>query len=124
MILRVDISNAQESINFKNITINQGLSQGTVQSIEQDSKGRIWIGTNDGLNVYNGYEFKVYGQKKDSKKGIANSYIIDIKEDKKGNLWVATIGGVSKINTETDSIKTTIIAKIMGIYQIAVFMIF
>lgn len=105
MILKGDISNAQESINFKNITINQGLSQGTVQAIEQDSKGRIWIGTNDGLNVYNGYEFKVYGQKKDPKKGIANSYIIDIKEDKKGNLWVATIGGVSKINTETDSIK-------------------
>ncbi|WP_261812783.1 ligand-binding sensor domain-containing protein [Paraclostridium bifermentans] len=44
-------------------------------------------------------------KKKDPKKGIANSYIIDIKEDKKGNLWVATIGGVSKINTETDSIK-------------------
>lgn len=105
IILRVDISNAQESINFKNITINQGLSQGTVQAIEQDSKGRIWIGTNDGLNVYNGYEFKVYGQKKDPNKGIANSYIIDIQEDKRGNLWVATIGGVSKINTETDSIK-------------------
>lgn len=105
LIFKTNSSNAQESINFKNITINQGLSQGTVQAIEQDSKGRIWIGTNDGLNVYDGYEFKVYGQKKDPKKGIANSYIIDIKEDKHGNLWVATIGGVSKINTETDTIK-------------------
>lgn len=105
LIFKTNVSNAQESINFKNITINQGLSQGTVEAMEQDSKGRIWIGTNDGLNVYNGYEFKVYGQKKDPQKGIANSYIIDIKEDKKGNLWVATIGGVSKINTETDTIK-------------------
>lgn len=99
------ISNAQESINFKNITIDDGLSQGTVQVIKQDSKGRIWIGTNDGLNMYNGYEFKIYTQKKDKEKGIVNNYILDVEEDKEGNIWVATIGGVSKINTETESIS-------------------
>ena len=99
------VCSAQESINFRNITINNGLSQGTIQAIEQDSKGRIWIGTNDGLNVYNGYEFKVYLQGKDSKKSIANNFIIDLKEDTKGNLWIITTGGISKLNLETDNIK-------------------
>ena len=37
----------------KNITIEDGLSQSTVETIYQDSKGYIWIGTNDGLNRYN-----------------------------------------------------------------------
>ncbi|MGL5756465.1 MAG: ligand-binding sensor domain-containing protein [Paraclostridium sp.] len=98
-------SNAQESINFKNITIDDGLSQGTVQALMQDSKGRIWIGSNDGLNMYNGYEFKIYTQKKDQEKGIVNNYILDIEEDNEGNIWVATIGGISKINTENDTIS-------------------
>ncbi|MEG2786592.1 MAG: two-component regulator propeller domain-containing protein [Romboutsia sp.] len=98
-------SNAQESINFKNITIDDGLSQGMVQALIQDSKGRIWIGSNDGLNMYNGYEFKIYTQKKDQEKGIVNNYILDIEEDNEGNIWVATIGGISKINTENDTIS-------------------
>lgn len=47
-----------ENFNFKNITIEDGLSQSTIKTIYQDSKGYIWIGTEDGLNRYNGYEFK------------------------------------------------------------------
>ena len=48
------------NINFKNITIENGLSQSTVETIYQDSKGYIWLGTNDGLNKYNGYTFEKY----------------------------------------------------------------
>ena len=47
-----------ENFNFKNITIEDGLSQSTIKTIYQDSKGYIWIGTEDGINRYNGYEFK------------------------------------------------------------------
>ena len=49
-----------QNYNFKNITSEDGLSQSTVETIYQDSKGYIWIGTNDGLDRYNGYEFKQY----------------------------------------------------------------
>ncbi|MBM6839308.1 hypothetical protein H9X77_13975, partial [Clostridium saudiense] len=45
--------NAKEHMNFKNITIEEGLTQGTVEALFQDSKGYIWIGTNDGLQRYN-----------------------------------------------------------------------
>ena len=51
---------AYTNINFKNITSEYGLSQGTVETIIQDDKGYMWLGTNDGLCRYNGYEFKIY----------------------------------------------------------------
>ena len=45
---------------FESISINDGLSNEYVTTIFQDSKGYIWLGTNDGLNRYNGYEYKIY----------------------------------------------------------------
>lgn len=91
---------AFDRINFRNITVEEGLSQATVEAMLQDSKGYIWIGTNDGLNCYNGYKFKVYRQQKNSENSIVNNYIIDLEEDDKGNIWVGTINGVSKINSD------------------------
>jgi ligand-binding sensor domain-containing protein len=79
---------AKEQMNFKNITIEEGLTQETVEALFQDSKGYIWIGTNDGLNRYNGYQFKVYRVEEDNKNSLVNNYILDIKEDKYGNIWV------------------------------------
>ena len=98
-------ANIRESFNFKNITIEDGLSQSTVETIYQDSKGYIWIGTNDGLDRYNGYEFKYYKHDKYDKNSIANNYIVDIIEDKNGYIWVSTIGGLSRINPDKDEIK-------------------
>ena len=92
----LDVS-AFDGISFKNISIEEGLSQATVETIIQDKKGYIWIGTNDGLNRYNGYDFKVFRQDKNTSKSLVNNYIVDLKEDTKGNIWVGTANGVSKI---------------------------
>lgn len=96
---------AYSNINFRNITIEDGLSQSSVESLYQDSDGYIWIGTNDGLNRYDGHDFRLYsyeGKKKDS---IVNNYIVDIKEDHDKNIWVGTASGISKIDMETGEIK-------------------
>ena len=98
-------ANMVENYNFKNITIEDGLSQSTVETIYQDSKGYIWMGTNDGLDRYNGYEFKYYKHDKYDKNSIPNNYIVDIIEDKKGYIWVSTINGLSRIDTDTDKVK-------------------
>ena len=105
--MKVDISyaNISESINFNNITIEDGLSQSTVETIFQDSRGYIWIGTNDGLNRYNGYEFKYYKHDKYDKNSLVNNYIVHIAEDKDGYIWVSTLGGLSKIDPKNDEIK-------------------
>ena len=94
---------AKEQINFKNITIEDGLIQGTVEALFQDSKGYIWIGTNDGLCRYNGYQFNVY-RVEENNNSINNNYILDIKEDEDGDIWVATADGLSRIRNNGQSI--------------------
>ncbi|MGL6107151.1 MAG: ligand-binding sensor domain-containing protein [Romboutsia sp.] len=100
----IQVQANQSNIQFKNITIDDGLSQGTVEVLLQDSKGYVWIGTNDGLNRYDGYSFKTYKYSEESN-SIANNYILSIKEDKYNNIWVATINGLSKIDSDGETIK-------------------
>ena len=95
---------AYNNINFKNITSEDGLSQGTVETIIQDDQGYIWLGTNDGLCKYNGYEFKIYKHDEELENSITNNYIVDIKQDNSGNIWGGTANGLSKIDTKTDLI--------------------
>lgn len=92
------IAKGYSNIIFKSMTIEDGLSQSTVETIFQDSKGYMWIGTHDGLNRYNGNSFKVYRYREGDKDSIASNTIITIDEDKYGNLWVGTARGLSKIN--------------------------
>ena len=94
-----------DNIKFKNITIEDGLSQSTIKTLYQDSNGYIWIGTEDGINRYNGYEFKQYKHDEYDKNSIANSYIVDITEDKNGYIWISTKSGLSRIDTAKDEIK-------------------
>lgn len=89
---------------FNNINIEQGISQSTIEAIFQDSEGYIWLGINDGLNRYNGYEFKIYNYE-EYQNSISHNGITDITEDKYGNIWVNTVSGVNKINKKTEKIS-------------------
>ena len=95
----------EERYNFRNIGVEEGLSQNTVETIFQDSKGYIWIGTNDGLDRYNGYKFKHYKYDIYDENTISNNYIVDIVEDSDGYIWVTTINGLNRIDVNTNSIK-------------------
>ncbi len=97
-------ANSYNDINFKSLTIENGLSQSTVETILQDSNGYMWIGTNDGLNKYNGYSFKKYEHDIYDKNTISSNYIVDIVEDKDGYIWVSTTNGLNKINPKNDNI--------------------
>ena len=55
-----DLYSQTEEIKFERISVDQGLSQRMVLCILQDKRGFMWIGTNNGLNKYNGYNFKIY----------------------------------------------------------------
>jgi ligand-binding sensor domain-containing protein len=81
------------SIKFNNISIKNGLSQSSPNCIFQDSRGLIWIGTDDGLNKYDGYNFIIFKPEQDNPRSIGNSRILSITEDKSGNLWIGTNGG-------------------------------
>ncbi|MFT5163459.1 MAG: signal transduction histidine kinase/ligand-binding sensor domain-containing protein [Alteromonadaceae bacterium] len=78
---------------FDHLSIEDGLSQGTVNSILQDRQGFLWFATQDGLNRYDGYTFKVFVHDSQDSGSISNSFIRVLYEDSKGRLWIGTQGG-------------------------------
>lgn len=65
----------------------------------KDSRGFIWIGTIDGLNLYNGYDFRVFKHNPADSNSISDNFISTIIEDYNGNLWIGTQGGgLNKFN--------------------------
>jgi signal transduction histidine kinase len=81
---------AAQQYSFVRFTIENGLSNNVVYSTLQDSKGYLWIATHDGLNRYDGFEFKKFLHNPFDKKSLAGSMVIDIAEDGEGRLWVLT----------------------------------
>ena len=77
-------------LRFDNISIEQGLSQSSVSVILQDSRGFLWFGTQDGLNRYDGYSFKIFKPEPNNPNSISSGGISAIAEDQDGQLWVGT----------------------------------
>jgi two-component system sensor histidine kinase ChiS len=90
------------AISFQHLKLTDGYSESTTRFINEDSTGFIWIGTEDGLNKYDGYKFTNY------KNDVANIYSLsndDTKEsfrDSKGNLWIATRSGLNLYDSQLD----------------------
>lgn len=82
-----------QHIRFEHLGTTQGLSQGNVISIFQDSRGFMWFGTKDGLNKYDGYSFTVYKYDAANDNSPSHNTIQAIAEDGDGDLWIATWGG-------------------------------
>ncbi len=90
---------------FEKITTREGLSQNDVNCVFQDHNGFLWIGTNDGLNRYDGYNFKTYriDPSETGDVGLTSNLIFRIKEDRSGNLWIATSNeGVCKFDVQKE----------------------
>lgn len=77
-------------VQFHHLTIEDGLSQASVETIAQDSAGYMWFGTNDGLNRYDGHSFTVYKYSPDDTLSISDNDIRVIYEDRNQTLWVGT----------------------------------
>ncbi len=89
---------------FKNYKVEDGLTQNTVFCVLQDQQGFIWLGTNDGLNRFDGYNFKVYRKSTDTT-SIGNSKISCMIETKDQCLYVGTAIGIYVYNPKTESFK-------------------
>ncbi|TLX77497.1 serine/threonine protein phosphatase [Labilibacter sediminis] len=104
---KVAALDTEQRISVSTYTIHNGLSGNGITAVFQDSKGLLWIGTEDGLNRYDGYSFKIYRHNLEDNTSISGNYIQSITEDYQGNLWVGTIGsGLNKWVRETDSFVT------------------
>ena len=87
---------------FVRVTITEGLSQGTGFSILQDRQGFIWIATEDGLNRYDGYNFRIY-RPTDDPTSISDNQSNVIFEDSRGVLWLGGSSGLNRYNRDRDN---------------------
>jgi signal transduction histidine kinase/ligand-binding sensor domain-containing protein/CheY-like chemotaxis protein len=78
---------------FEHLTMRDGLSQSTVESFLQDSRGYLWLATESGLNRYDGNSLRVYHRDRADPHALASDYIWTIAEDAHADLWLATDGG-------------------------------
>lgn len=88
---------------FKTLSVDEGLSQNTIWCIMQDKSGKMWIGTGDGLNRYDGYSFTTYYHTPDDSLSIANNHIRSLCTDAEGNIWIGTLVGLSRYNVRTNN---------------------
>ncbi|HVF80719.1 MAG TPA: two-component regulator propeller domain-containing protein [Flavisolibacter sp.] len=87
------------SLFFEKVTVQNGLSHNKVNCILQDKRGFIWVGTDDGLNRYDGKSFVHFRHRPNDTSTISGNIITDILEDAEERLWIATAdGGLSRYN--------------------------
>lgn len=95
-----------DDIKFQHLTIDDGLSQNTVNTIYQDHKGLIWIGTLDGLNKYDGYNFVVYRNDGRNPKSLNDNRVNAVIEDRSQRIWVGTSSGLNLFNRDLEVFKS------------------
>ena len=86
---------------FVSFTAADGLSQNTVTCIYQDRDGLLWLGTQDGLNSFDGHNFKAYRHDESDSTSISDQYILSITQDEEGYLWIATRNGYNRLQKAT-----------------------
>jgi signal transduction histidine kinase/ligand-binding sensor domain-containing protein len=91
---------------YQHLTTEDGLSNNFVTTIIQDQKGFIWIGTQEGLNKYDGYSFKIYKSNPEKKYHLSNNHITFLAENtSKNTIWIGTVTGLSKLHTQQDTVE-------------------
>lgn len=108
LLVGVKLLSSEHCVNysFTQLSIEQGLSQSTAQSILLDHKGTLWIGTKSGLNSYTQEGIKTYLHHSGDPHSLPSNYINHLTEDSLGNFWIATSKGLALYDDEQDQFNT------------------
>ncbi len=98
-------SNVHDEKLFKQYNVKDGLSHGSSTCVIQDSEGFIWIGTYNGLNRFDGYEFKTFRYSETDPLSLSQNAVVCLLMDKNDDLWVGTYKGLNKYNRETETFQ-------------------
>lgn len=101
----VNYTFSQKISSIEHFTINNGLSQNTITYIYQSKNGLIWFGSQDGVNIYNGYDFEILKHEPTNDNSLSNGHINCITEDVNGNIVFATQNGLNIWNPTTNIFK-------------------
>ena len=102
-------ANAQNNDRFTNYGVNEGLSQSSIDEINQDKDGFLWVGTAGGLCRFDGYNFKVYRQSSQDPAAISSDRGFHFYNDRDGRPWIISYNGLSLYNSLTDNFTNLII---------------
>ncbi len=104
LVLTVSLrGTGQPSYLFRHLSTDDGLSNSYVRTILKDSFGFLWVGTESGLDRYDGYGFKVYTMKPESSNSLWTDNIIGLQEDGLGNIWINSGYNYLVYNRDKDS---------------------
>src|SRR3982751_5668894 len=83
---------ATPPLSVQRYSLEEGLSQQAVNTIVQDNEGFMWFGTEDGLNRFDGYEFRQLRHERGDEETLPNEWISSVVATEDG-LWIGTDGG-------------------------------
>jgi ligand-binding sensor domain-containing protein/serine phosphatase RsbU (regulator of sigma subunit) len=95
-------SNQEPRLELKSLNIENGLSQNTVNALLEDKDGFLWIGTDDGLNRYDGQNITIYKHIRSDATTIPDNQIMSLYEDNQGHIWVGTLAGLALYDNNTN----------------------
>lgn len=84
---------AGAALRFQTLTTADGLTDNSVRAIVEDTQGFLWLGSEDGLNRFDGLEFKTYRASSLEPWALSEDFVNRLLMDRKGQLWIATFGG-------------------------------
>src|SRR3990170_4481677 len=93
---------SQPTFNFQKFTIDQELSQNTITAIVQDNIGFLWLGTEYGLNRFDGYSFKHYHHDPSDSTTLSFDFVKSLLVDHHSTLWIGTSQGLSIYDAKND----------------------
>lgn len=94
-----------QKFSFKTYQVDQGLSENTVQVIMQDNKGFLWFGTKDGLNRFDGHQYRIYKNSPQEPHSLGNNFIRALYQDRQGIFWVGTDNQLYLFNPLTETFR-------------------
>lgn len=92
-----------QNLYFKKYQVEQGLSHNSIYNCLQDKHGYMWFGSLDGLNRYDGYEFKVFRAKPEDSTSMRSNFILSMQEDASGLIWIGTANGLYVYNEKKEN---------------------
>jgi ligand-binding sensor domain-containing protein/signal transduction histidine kinase len=112
LVARVDNVCAQNfhgaqptSYNLHRVSVETGLSQNTVTSVLEDEEGLVWIGTENGLNSYDGYDLRVFKVDDEDPHSLSDNSVRSIFQDSKGRIWIGTFNGLNLVDKKRGSFQ-------------------
>ena len=105
LFLQLPVFSQKPFVKITRLSLEEGLSQSNVRCILQDKNGFLWIGTQDGLNRYDGYNFKVFKNDPNDINSLSNNLISCLLEDREGSLWIGTMDGLNKFDQRSGKFK-------------------